>query len=140
MVVAVAPIPFTGIAWSILRRDSSQISGRLALPVLCLNSASALLFVVTMLLDSSETITQASVPRIAGPNWYLCICIALLSVTKIRRQLYQAVFMSPNSHGPIIVPKRRRWMGYTFNWSNPYVWAVILAIVAVCVVIGFAHR
>jgi uncharacterized membrane protein len=40
----------------------------------------------------------------------------------------------------IIVPKRAKWRGWTFNWSNPYTWVVILALVAVCVVIGYINR
>jgi uncharacterized membrane protein len=40
----------------------------------------------------------------------------------------------------ILVRKRAKWRGWTFNWSNPYSWLVILAIVVVCVVIGYINR
>jgi uncharacterized membrane protein len=40
----------------------------------------------------------------------------------------------------IIVRKRDRWRGWTFNWSNPYTWVAIVGFVAVCVVIGYINR
>ena len=40
----------------------------------------------------------------------------------------------------ILVRKRDKWRGWTFNWSNPYTWVLILALVAVCVVVGYINR
>ena len=92
--VAVAPILFNVIAWQIFYDDRSHVSGRLTRVVLCLNSASALVFVVTILLATSERITQVSVLRIGKPIFYLCICIAVLSGIKIRHHVYRTVFIS----------------------------------------------
>jgi hypothetical protein len=92
--VGIAPILFTARAWWILHHDSSHSSGRLARIVLYLNSASALLFVVVVLLDVLQRVTLASVSRIAVPTWYICICITVLSGIKIRRHFYRAVFIS----------------------------------------------
>ncbi|MBS1801232.1 MAG: hypothetical protein JSS95_15575 [Acidobacteria bacterium] len=90
--VAMAPIIFTARAWWILHHDPSHNSGRLARVVLYLNSASALLFVATIL--SSERLTQLSVWRMSVPMVCLSICITVLSGLKNRRPLYRAVFIS----------------------------------------------
>jgi uncharacterized membrane protein len=47
--------------------------------------------------------------------------------------------MSTDDHR-IIVRKRDKWRGWTFNWSNPYTWVVILGLAAVCLVIGYINR
>jgi len=92
--VAITPIPFTARAWWIVCHDLSRGSGHLTRIVLCLNSASALLFVFTTLLASSGSISQAHVWRISVPNCCLCACITLLSGLKIRHHFYRAVFVS----------------------------------------------
>lgn len=94
VLVAIAPMLFTGRAWWIVDQDPSHSPGRLARVVLGLNSASALLFFFTILLATSEMITQVSVSRIGVPTFFLCVCITLLSGLKIRHQLYRAVFIS----------------------------------------------
>jgi hypothetical protein len=94
IVVTIAPVVFAGIAWWLLFHTSPHISGRLARFVLCLNSASALMFAVTITLASSGIMTETSVYRISAPNVFLCITIAVLSLIKIGHQLYQAVFIS----------------------------------------------
>lgn len=90
VLVAMVPILFTARAWWILVHDRSYRSGQMAGVVLFLNSASALLFVLTMLL----AITQSSVVLISGANACLCILITVLSGVKIRSPLYRAVFIS----------------------------------------------
>lgn len=93
--VALAAIPFTAWAWWIAYRDSSlRSSGHLARFVLYLNSASALLFAVVLLLDAIQQMTLESVSRVAVPTFYVCICIAALSGMKIRLHVYRAVFIS----------------------------------------------
>jgi hypothetical protein len=92
--VATVPIFFTARAWWIFEHDPSPSSGRLARVVLYLNSATALIFIVTIVLATSETVPQTFVWRIGLPIACLCICIALLSGLKIRHRLYRAVFIS----------------------------------------------
>jgi hypothetical protein len=90
-VSALVAIMFSAGAWSLLPHDSHS-SDRLARVVLCLNSASALLFLLTLL--SSERIEQISISRISVPNFWLCICITVLSLIKMKRRLYVPVFVS----------------------------------------------
>lgn len=92
--VALAAISFTAWAWWIAYRDSSPRSGHLAQFALYLNSASALLFAVVLLLDAIQQMTLESVSRVAVPTFYVCICIAVLSGMKIRLHVYRAVFIS----------------------------------------------
>jgi hypothetical protein len=92
--VAITPLPFTARAWWIVSHDLTHGSGRLIRTVLYLNSASALLFVFTTLLASSESITQGPVWRISVSNFCLCACITVLSGVKIRHRIYRAVFIS----------------------------------------------
>jgi hypothetical protein len=94
VLVGTVPIIFTARAWWISHHDSSSNSGHLVRFVLYLNSASALLFVVVVLLDALQRMPLESMSRIAVPTFYLCICITVLSGIKIRRPLYRAVFFS----------------------------------------------
>ena len=94
VLVASVPILFTTRAWWISHHDSPLTSGHLARVLLCFNSASALLFVVVVLLDALQRMTLESVSRIAVPTFYLCICITVLSGVKIRLHLYRAMFIS----------------------------------------------
>ena len=88
--VAMVPIFFAGRAWWILYQAPPKTSGCLARVVLCLNSASALLFLGTILSDLS----QLSIWRISMPMLGLCICLTVLSGLKIRHRLYRPVFIS----------------------------------------------
>src|SRR5258708_2732880 len=94
MLVAIAPILFTARALRIAYHDASLNSGNLARFVLYLNSLSALLFLVILLLDALQLMSQESVARVAVPTFYLCVCITFLSAIKIRLHLYRAVFVS----------------------------------------------
>ena len=94
ILVAIAPMLFTARAWWIVDQDPSPTPGHLARVVLWLNSACALLFFFTMLLATSEMLTLESVSRIGAPNFFLCVCITVLSGLKIRHQLYRPVFIS----------------------------------------------
>jgi len=94
LLVGVVPVLFTARAWQLLYRDSSRTTGRFAVVVLWLNSATALLILFTILLASSEVITQASVARISVPTFYLCVCITVACGIKIRHRLYRTVFIS----------------------------------------------
>jgi hypothetical protein len=96
------PFVFTAKAWRMLYRDPQHSSGGLTRLILYANSFSAVLFAATILLAIQGVILQSSVYRIAWPNWFLCVGIALLSAIsaiaiKARRGLYLAVFMSSGS-------------------------------------------
>ena len=90
--VALVPIIVTAIAWYILLYDSAHSSGGLAWVVLCLNSASALMFLVIILL--SDKLTQLSISRISMSTFCVCLCITVLSGSKIGQRLYRTVFVS----------------------------------------------
>ena len=81
-------------AWWIGYHDPSHSLDLLDRVVLWTNSASALLFVFTLLLAISDTITQVSVTNIGSPNFFLCFCLIPLSLLKIRYKLYRAVLVS----------------------------------------------
>ncbi len=94
LLAAMAPILGTTIAWWTQYQDSMHIPGRLPRVVLCLSSFSALLYIATILLASSETVNAISVSKISRPNFLVCIGVTFFSGINMRHRMYQAVFVS----------------------------------------------
>lgn len=90
VLISLIPLSFAANAWRNMRNALIQQPGVLAQLVLGMTCLSALLFSVIVLLGVSEVITQAIISRIAMPNWYLCICIALLCCVRFRHKSYRA--------------------------------------------------
>ncbi len=36
----------------------------------------------------------------------------------------------------LIVPKYSRWMGWTFNFGNPYAWPALIALIVIIILLG----
>ena len=89
--VAMVPVAFTAKAWSNAYEDRPFTNANgLTTLVLCLNSATALLLLGTILSD----LPQQSISRIAVPSSWLCVCISVLSVVKIHDRRYRSVCIS----------------------------------------------
>lgn len=95
--MVMTPIFFIGLALWIINKDSIRNAGAFYLFLLCGTSVSAVIFIGTFMAATSSWIMQASVFRVAKPNFYADACVLLLCFIKIVHTRYQALLAAAAS-------------------------------------------
>ena len=95
--MVITPTLFAGLAWRIASKDSLRSAGRFYLFLLSAVSFGIFIFFVTLVAATSNLIMQASVFRIAVPNFWACASITLICLAKIGHRRYQALLASAAS-------------------------------------------